>query len=222
MTKIRISEFSKKNYFCPILTNSTTRASCLYGRHLFKSDKGISTSQELTRNQTSHTEDVHCTCNVCDKNSFTLKTCKIYHTEEIKFCRILCDKFFTQSGKLNKHKLSHLGEKSFMCTQCEKASSLTRSLKRHKVFHTGEKKFTCTQCNKTFSMSCHLKTHKPSHTGDKKYVCTQCDKANSESGNLNRHKLFHTGKKFTCKQCNQGIQCNLKIQKTFPPWREEV
>ena len=57
---------------------------------------------------------------------------KPIHTGAKPFKCDLCEKGFTESGKLIKHKQSHTGEKPIKCDLCEKGFTESSKLPRHK------------------------------------------------------------------------------------------
>ena len=98
------------------------------------------------------------------------------HSGEKLFACTVCDKWFSQTGRLKRHQLLHSGEKLFCCTVCDKSFSwrdISYNTLERRIFpavcvtSNSPKLATWTMCDKSFSEACDLKRHQ--HHGEKPF-----------------------------------------------------
>ncbi|GAB5372747.1 hypothetical protein AAMO2058_001691600 [Amorphochlora amoebiformis] len=98
----------------------------------------------------------------------------------------------TSAGHSRKHReLTEDELRSLQCPVCEVFFSQKYKLQRHFLIHTGEKPFTCKYCKKSFTQRGNLNQHIRIHTGEKPFSCNICGKAFRQSSNRTQHMRVH-------------------------------
>lgn len=96
----------------------------------------------------------------------------------------LCNKYFTDMRRLNRHKKIHLEQKPYNCKACDKGfnerSDLTRHMSRHLRSNSDETgkecPFKCTECSAGFNFKPDLEVHSSIHTKTGVFSCNKCEK----------------------------------------------
>ncbi|XP_005177076.1 zinc finger protein 239 [Musca domestica] len=152
------------------------------------------------RDQLLHKKEVHSQtkssyeCKMCQKyfcNSGNLERHMKVHNDVRPFVCRICGKAFAQSVNLNRHYSVHNGERPYQCSFCTKSFTQQSNMQRHQLTHTGEKPFRCKRCGRYFSQRVNLKKHIMGHLNTKPYSCRICEKSFIQLGNFKKHLHSH-------------------------------
>ena len=119
----------------------------------------------------------------------------------------LCDKNFTEKGRLKKHTRNvHEGidTKKIICTFCSKKFTYQSELKIHVGWVHEGKTFLCSFCNKTYRESSRKSHMKYTHGGkDTFHNCPHCDYKSLHKFHTDKHiKSIHEGLTHQCPKCD--------------------
>ncbi|XP_075168383.1 uncharacterized protein LOC142240575 [Haematobia irritans] len=152
------------------------------------------------RDQLLHKKEVHSQtkssyeCKICQKyfcNSGNLERHMKVHNDVKPFVCKICGKAFAQSVNLNRHYSVHNGDRPYQCSFCTKSFTQQSNMQRHQLTHTGEKPFRCKRCGRYFSQRVNLKKHIMGHLNTKPYGCRICEKSFIQLGNFKKHLQSH-------------------------------
>ncbi|KAJ3633719.1 hypothetical protein MTP99_010650 [Tenebrio molitor] len=165
------------------------------------------------------TEILEINCDSKDQNDDSLKSEESVTEDEpeentnlpksVKYACDICNIFFNNKTKYNKHKKTHDDSNPFKCNECSQTFSKKLHLNVHLRSHTKDedKKFICKSCNKQFMYEYQLKQHEYKHTDEKPYPCKFCSKGCLTAESLKRHMKIHdknyVKKKHSCQICFQ-------------------
>ncbi|XP_042338444.1 gastrula zinc finger protein XlCGF57.1-like [Plectropomus leopardus] len=145
--------------------------------------------------------------------------CSEFHTGEKPFACSVCNKAFSENGKLKLHMKTHTGEEPFSCSMCDKRFLCNAYLIRHMKTHTGEKPISCSVCGKGFSQSGNLKVHLKTHTGDSSEPETEDsddwrETREPQSGlnSLKNDEVSVGEKPLSCSDCGKRFYTKVELQ----------
>ena len=96
------------------------------------------------------------------------------HTGQKPFVCKMCDKGFSEKGKLVVHiRALHTGERPYKCDRCDYETMNSSNFTKHMVTHTTmerDRRFTCETCDWRGMSNCHLDIHIRKHTGEMPFI----------------------------------------------------
>ena len=103
----------------------------------------------------------------------------------------VCDKIFSESGKLKRHMLTHSTKKNHKCEICGKGFIERHKLVRHMLSHTGKRDHQCPECERSFTLKHNLTIHMRIHENLRPYQCLVCKRTFIQKIVLQRHLRIH-------------------------------